>query len=92
MLDRYQGRFVGPVLDHLPGAPPDPIGQVHRIGAETSEEGEEMRPGDDVDRVELDDTRPDRRPGGGDECRPSRWDVRRQNPGRPGQFDEPERW
>ena len=58
MLDRYQGSFVGPIFDHLAGAPPDPIGQVHRIGAQTSEEREVMRPGNNVDRVKLDDTHP----------------------------------
>ena len=58
MLDRYQGGFVRPVLDHLPRSPADPIGQVHRIVAETSEEGKEVGPGDDVDRVELDHADP----------------------------------
>jgi hypothetical protein len=58
MLDRYQGRFVGPVLDHLAGAPSDPIGQVHWIVAQTGKEGKEVGPGYDVDRVELDDAHP----------------------------------
>ena len=92
MLDRYQGRFVGPVLDHLPGAPADPIGQVHRIVAETGEEGKEMRPGHDVDRVELDDADPVDDPAEVTNVDLPGGAVRRQNPGRPGQCDGPERW
>ena len=58
MLDRYQGRFVGPILDHFAGAPPDPIGEVQGIVPQSGEKREEMRPGDDVDRVELDNPDP----------------------------------
>ncbi len=53
-LDRYQCGFVRPVLDHLPRSPSDPIGESHRIATESSEEGKEVGPGNDVDGVKLD--------------------------------------
>ncbi len=53
VLDRYECGLVGPVFDHLTGAPADPLGEGHRVVPETSEEREEVRPGYDVDRVEL---------------------------------------
>lgn len=47
-----------PILDHLAGAPTDPIGQVHWIITQTGKERKKVSPGDDVDRVELDDAYP----------------------------------
>jgi hypothetical protein len=58
VFDRYQRRFMSPILDHLARAPADPIGQVHRVISKAGEEGEKVGAGHDIDRVQLDDAHP----------------------------------
>ena len=90
MLDGYQRRLMSPVLDHLARPPADRLGQVHRIVAETGEEGKEVGPGDNVDRVELDDPDPIDDPAEMADIDLSGRARCRQNPAPPGQSDEPD--